>query len=96
MLVRWVAVALMAVATGCGASSKSRSAKSGSDDANVGSLIDEKNESEDQEILARRQCLGDGHKPKECMSDDDCCQGFYCGLDPDVSTRIKVCVDSGQ
>ncbi len=98
MLMRWVAVALIVLVAGCGGSSKSRQAKSGGDEEGSGSLkslIDEDSDREDKDVLARRQCLGDDHKPKECLSDEDCCQGFYCGKDPEGSTRIKVCIESG-
>jgi hypothetical protein len=97
MLMRWVAVALILVTAGCGSSNKSRRANSGGDEqgGNMKSLIDEDSEKEDKDVIARRQCLGDNRKPKECMSDDDCCQGFYCGKDPEGSSRIKVCIDGG-
>ena len=97
MLIRWVAVASILVAVGCAGSHKSDHAKSGGDEegGNLKSLIDEDNDREDKDVIARRQCLGDNHKPKECLSDDDCCQGFYCGKDPEGSSRIKVCIDGG-
>ncbi len=97
MWYRWVAVAAIIVAAGCGGSNKSRSAKSGGDaeGTSLSSLIDEKGEQEDKDVIARRQCLGENKKAKECMSDEDCCQGFYCGKDPEVSPRIKVCIDNG-
>jgi hypothetical protein len=98
MLIRWVAVALILLTAGCGGSNKSRSAKTGGDEegGNLSSLIDEEADKEDKDVIARRQCLGDNRKPKECLGDDDCCQGFYCGKDPEVSPRVKVCIDSGQ
>jgi len=98
MLIRWVAVALILVTAGCGGSSNSRHAKTGGGDGESGSmksLIDEDNDKEDKDVIARRQCLGDNHQPKECLADDDCCQGFYCGKDPEGSSRIKVCIDGG-
>ena len=98
MLIRWVAVALLLVTAGCGGSSKSHHANSGGDEQSgkMKSLIDEDNDKEDKDVIARRQCLGDSHKPKECLSDEDCCQGFYCGKDPEISPRVKVCIDSGR
>ena len=99
MLIRWVAVALILVTAGCGGgSSNSRHVKSGGGDGQSGSLkslIDEDSDKEDKDVIARRQCLGDNHQPKECLGDDDCCQGFYCGKDPEGSSRIKVCIDGG-
>jgi hypothetical protein len=98
MLIRWVAVALILVTAGCGGSTQSHPAKSGDGDgksASLKSLIDEDSDKEDKDVIARRQCLGDNHQPKECLGDDDCCQGFYCGKDPEGSSRIKVCIDGG-
>ena len=97
MLIRWVAVALILISAGCGGANKSRSAKTGGDEegGSPKSLIDEDSEQEDKDVLARRQCLGENRKPKECLSDEDCCQGFYCGKDPEGNPRIKVCIDSG-
>jgi hypothetical protein len=96
MLIRWVAVALIVVTAGCGGSSQSSHAKSGGEgegSGNLKSLIDEDNDKEDKDVIARRQCLGENHKAKECSSDEDCCQGFYCGKDPEGSSRIRVCIE---
>ncbi len=41
------------------------------------------------------ECLDENDNPIECESDKDCCEGFYCGLDPQGSTRIKTCVYGG-
>jgi hypothetical protein len=41
------------------------------------------------------ECLDENDNPIECDSDADCCEGFYCGLDPEGSTRIKTCVYGG-
>lgn len=96
MLIRWVAVALIVVTSGCAGSSKSSHAKSGGngeESGNLKSLIDEDSDKEDKDVIARSQCLGENHKAKECLSDSDCCQGFYCGKDPEGSSRIKVCIE---
>jgi hypothetical protein len=37
-------------------------------------------------------CTDSSGKPIECLGDEDCCEGFYCGIDPEGSTRIKVCI----
>ena len=42
------------------------------------------------------ECRDEAGDPIECSSDDDCCPGFYCGLDPEGSTRIKTCVYGGE
>ena len=40
-------------------------------------------------------CTDPSGEPLECLSDEDCCEGFYCGIDPQGSTRIKTCLDGG-
>jgi hypothetical protein len=98
MLIRWVAVALIVVTSGCAGSSNSSHAKSGGNGEGSGSLkslIDEDNDKEDKDVIARSQCVGENHKPKECLGDTDCCPGFYCGKDPEGSSRVKVCIEGG-
>jgi len=41
------------------------------------------------------ECVDARGDTVECLSDKDCCKGFYCGIDPDGSTRIKVCLYGG-
>ncbi len=43
---------------------------------------------------APEQCTESGEKI-ECNSDKDCCPNFYCGIDPEGSTRIKTCIYGG-
>ena len=31
---------------------------------------------------------------QECMSDKDCCDGYYCGKDPEQSARKDYCLPS--
>lgn len=31
----------------------------------------------------------------ECMSDDDCCEGYFCGKDPERSQRKTYCMPGG-
>jgi hypothetical protein len=45
---------------------------------------------------APEQCLDNSGGKVECMSDTDCCKGFYCGIDPEGSTRIKTCIFGGK
>ena len=44
---------------------------------------------------APEECTDETGAIIECDSDADCCDGFYCGLDPEGSTRIKTCVYGG-
>ena len=38
------------------------------------------------------KCTDESGDPRECMADSDCCDGFYCGIDPEGSTRIRTCL----
>jgi hypothetical protein len=80
--------------TGCGAVGKSQLAQSGGTETPSSSLIDDNAEKEDEALIARSQCMGDNNKPKECESDNECCGGFYCGRDPQISDVIRVCMSS--
>lgn len=40
-------------------------------------------------------CLDTKGDVQECLHDADCCKGFYCGIDPSGSPRIKVCLYGG-
>ncbi len=31
----------------------------------------------------------------ECLSSDDCCEGYYCGKDPERSRRREYCLPGG-
>jgi hypothetical protein len=79
-------LAMAAATTACGAST--RSTQTASTDSSLSSLIDENAENEDKAVIA--------NKPRECESDNECCDGFYCGRDPQISEVIKVCMSSGQ
>jgi len=41
------------------------------------------------------ECVDSRGDTVECLTDKDCCKGFYCGIDPDGSPRIKVCLYGG-
>lgn len=97
MSIRPCAVALMLMLCNCGGSHSTNSARAANSEqtGNLKSLVDEDNEKEDKDVIARSQCIGENHKPKECLGDEDCCPGFYCGKDPEGSSRIRVCIDGG-
>jgi hypothetical protein len=92
MTIRQLGFICILAASGCGASTKSHPARTEGTDSNLSSLIDDNAEKEDQAIIAHSQCMGDGNKPKECESDNECCAGFYCGRDPQISDVLKVCM----
>jgi len=48
------------------------------------------------ESSAPSRCQDNEGKAVECLSDKDCCPGFYCGIDPEGSTRIKICIYGGE
>ncbi len=52
--------------------------------------------SKTRDLPAGPQCVDAQGKIQECMTDKDCCPNFYCGIDPDGSTRIKVCIYGGK
>jgi hypothetical protein len=78
--------------SGCGASTKSQSTRTEGIDTSLSSLIDDNTEKEDKAIIERSKCVGDSNEPKECESDNECCAGFYCGRDPQISDVMKVCM----
>lgn len=92
MTMRQVGIFFMLVVSGCGAATQPKSARTEGADTNLSSLIDDKAEQEDKAIIAHSQCMGDDNKPRECESDNECCGGFYCGRDPQISDVIKVCM----
>ena len=39
-------------------------------------------------------CPGDKpDQPKECKSNEDCCKGYVCSLDPDLSRVVRYCLE---
>ncbi len=64
-------------------------------EASSGSESEERSSGGEQSTHAPEQCQEAGEKI-ECLSDADCCKGFYCGIDPEGSTRIKTCIFGGK
>ena len=44
---------------------------------------------------AAPQCVDQHDEPVTCLSDSDCCSGFVCGKDPQLSQRQSYCVFGG-
>lgn len=44
---------------------------------------------------AAPECVDDKDQRVECLSDSDCCQGFVCGKDPELSQRVSYCIYGG-
>ena len=47
------------------------------------------------ESVSAPECVNDKDQPVECLSDGDCCQGFVCGKDPELSQRVSFCIYGG-
>lgn len=69
----------------------SDSSESSSDDEEESEYKDPKQE----KLPAGPNCLDSKGDVQECLHDSDCCKGFYCGIDPSGSPRIKVCLYGG-
>jgi hypothetical protein len=41
------------------------------------------------------KCVDENDQPVSCLSDADCCAGFVCGKDPELSRRTNYCVYGG-
>ncbi len=50
----------------------------------------------EQAVGTAPECIDDKGDPVECEEDDECCSGFVCSRDPELSPRKKFCVYSGQ
>lgn len=106
---RSLVLSLAFVLAACGAHSKSGKKASSSDselkewgsNSSESSSKDQEEGSEykdpKQEALPEGPSCVDGKGDvQECLHDSDCCKGFYCGIDPAGSTRIKVCLYGGK
>jgi hypothetical protein len=40
-------------------------------------------------------CVDDKDERVSCLSDSDCCAGFVCGKDPELSPRTSYCIYGG-
>jgi hypothetical protein len=47
-------------------------------------------------VGAAPSCVDDADKPVQCEYDNECCEGFVCGIDPEVNSRVKHCIYSGK
>ena len=41
------------------------------------------------------ECVDDEEQRVSCLSDADCCAGFVCGKDPELSHRLSYCIYGG-
>jgi hypothetical protein len=42
------------------------------------------------------ECVDEHDEPVRCEEDSECCEGFVCGIDPELSARIKHCIYAGN
>jgi hypothetical protein len=47
------------------------------------------------EVGVAPECVDDKDQRVECLSDGDCCAGFVCGKDPELSQRVSYCMYGG-
>ena len=52
-------------------------------------------ESAPQPVGEAPQCVDDKDQPVACLADSDCCAGFVCGKDPELSQRTSYCIYGG-
>jgi len=41
------------------------------------------------------ECVNAEDQHVECLADSDCCAGFVCGKDPELSPRVSYCIYGG-
>jgi hypothetical protein len=46
-------------------------------------------------VAAPPECVNAEDQQVECLSDADCCAGFVCGKDPELSQRVSYCLYGG-
>lgn len=79
-----VGSALMVLALGCGGAQTQALDQSASVE-----------ESSPESVSEAPQCVDDKEQPVACLSDADCCAGFVCGKDPELSPRTSYCIYGG-
>jgi hypothetical protein len=104
---RLLALSLALLLAACSGASKSGKKASsadsdnkewGSDNSSTSSKDDEPEykDPKQEKLPSGPNCLDTKGDAQECMHDSDCCKGFYCGIDPAGSARIKVCLYGGK
>ena len=106
---RLQALSLALLLAACSASSTSSKKPASADsefkswgsDSSKSSSKDDEEESESKDLKKEKtaegpSCLDQKGDVMECLHDSDCCRGFYCGIDPTGSPRIKVCLYGGK
>lgn len=77
--------ALTVVAMACGAAQRSSADQSAATTESIS----------DEPVGEAPSCVDDKDQPISCLSDADCCAGFVCGKDPELSHRMSFCIYGG-
>ncbi|MBN1605881.1 MAG: hypothetical protein JW940_04580 [Polyangiaceae bacterium] len=95
MLMRSISLLFTVMLAGCAGSASSQPAHSPEGNQELSSLMQENADSDNENVAGDVQCLDESNDPRQCERDADCCAGFACGWDPQVSRVFKVCVNGG-
>lgn len=50
---------------------------------------------EQASVAEAPECVDEKEQRVSCLSDADCCAGFVCGKDPELSHRLSYCIYGG-
>jgi hypothetical protein len=57
--------------------------------------VSEEQQPEADRVGEAPQCVDQDEQQVTCLSDADCCSGFVCGKDPELSKRQSYCIYGG-
>ncbi len=49
----------------------------------------------EQTVGSAPECIDSDGDVQSCERDSECCNGFVCGIDPELSSRIRHCIYAG-
>jgi hypothetical protein len=76
---------------GCGGSQQPRAPEA----SPASSAANNESAPQPAKVSGAPECVDDKEQPVECLSDSDCCSGFVCGKDPELSLRVRYCIYGG-
>ncbi len=88
---KWVVLVAVAGALSCTAGEQRRVSGPASESA----AAEEVAPSQPPAVVGAPECLDANDRPAECLQDSDCCPGFVCGKDPELSRRVTFCIYAG-
>ena len=95
MTMRSISLLSTWILASCAASTTSQSTKTG-DDQSLSALMEENASKDAEEFAEYEQCRDESNEVRNCERDSECCEGFTCGWDPQVSHVMKVCIYAGS